>query len=144
MENEKLLRKLEEERIQKIKKRFPEQFGKIIDRFGISLPFGWLTLFENTCVALNAELNNYPGVKLEWTQLKEKFGLARFYFQLSFTDDYGDQAVESITKKLNEMAISAENVSGQICQDCGKPGKMRGGNWLRTLCDEHAKERGVL
>ena len=63
------------------------------------------------------------------TQIKEKFGELRFYYYGG--DDYCS-GVESM----------AESMSAVTCEVCGSSGKLRGGGWVRTLCDEHAKEAG--
>ena len=62
------------------------------------------------------------------TQIKEKFGTLRFYY------DGGDDYIHG----LDSMAAS---MTSRICEECGKPGKIREGGWLKTLCDEHAQER---
>jgi hypothetical protein len=63
------------------------------------------------------------------TQVKEKFGALRFYY--SGGDDFVDGVI-----------TFAENMSAVTCEMCGKPGKMRYGGWIQTLCDEHAVEAG--
>jgi len=63
------------------------------------------------------------------TQVKEKYGTLRFY--LSHEDDY-----------ISGIVAMAEYLSGLTCETCGAPGKTRGSGWVRTLCDEHAKEQG--
>lgn len=60
------------------------------------------------------------------SQVKEKFGTLRFYY------DGGDEYI-------NGVVSFAENSSGHTCEECGKLGKIRHGGWVRTLCDEHAK-----
>jgi len=35
----------------------------------------------------------------------------------------------------------AENMAAITCEECGKPGELRTGGWMRTLCDEHEAER---
>ena len=57
-------------------------------------------------------------------QVKEKFGTLRVY-----VGDVDSQAV--IEAALKE----AEAASAVTCEDCGRPGKIRAGGWLRTLCD---------
>jgi hypothetical protein len=52
-------------------------------------------------------------------QIKEKFGGLRFYC------DFEWGLEES---KLEERSLS-------ICEECGRPGKPRGGGWIKTLCD---------
>jgi hypothetical protein len=59
------------------------------------------------------------------TQVKEKFGTLRVY------TCGGDDAVERYVE-------FAEYFSSRVCEDCGAPGKLRTGGWLRTLCDDHA------
>jgi hypothetical protein len=60
------------------------------------------------------------------TQVKEKFGELRFYY------DGGDDMIQG-------MVEMAQSISTRVCETCGKPGSLRGGGWVQTLCDEHAK-----
>ena len=60
------------------------------------------------------------------TQVKEKFGTLRFYY------DGGDDVVRGLVQM-------AEALSEVTCEVCGSPGKRRGDRWVRTLCDEHDK-----
>ncbi len=63
------------------------------------------------------------------TQIKEKFGGLRFYY------DGGDDYIAGLV----EMAeVWAENTC-EVCRAPGKEFNVRG--WLQTLCDTHAKER---
>lgn len=62
------------------------------------------------------------------TQIKEKFGGLRFYY------DGGDARVSG-------MVTMAESWAAHTCEECGKPGTSRRGGWIRTLCDEHEAER---
>ena len=63
-------------------------------------------------------------------QVKEKFGGLRFY-------------VGSASNAVYERIRNAENESLEACEQCGKPGQIRDGGWLKTLCDEHSSERPV-
>lgn len=63
-------------------------------------------------------------------QVKEKFGTLRFYYDGG--DDY-----------INGVVSFAENSSAHTCEECGLPGKLRHGGWVRTLCDNHAKVENV-
>ena len=62
-------------------------------------------------------------------QVKEKFGTLRFY----------TTGGDDVTRGMERMA---ESMSAVICEDCGNKGEWRRGGWFRTLCDQHAKERG--
>ncbi len=60
------------------------------------------------------------------SQVKEKWGGLRFYI---------GAAPEWICDYIEEM----EELSYEICEDCGAPGKPREGSWIRTLCDSCAE-----
>lgn len=63
-------------------------------------------------------------------QVKEKFGTLRFYYT------GGDD-------EISGMVRMAESMSAVTCEECGNPGRQRGGGWVTTLCDKHAEERGI-
>lgn len=58
------------------------------------------------------------------TQVKEKYGTLRFYY------NGGDEYIDGIVDM-------AESMSARTCETCGAPGKLRGGGWVYTACDEH-------
>lgn len=60
-------------------------------------------------------------------QVKEKFGSLRFYYQ------GGDECIEG-------MVRIAEAISEITCEECGSPGIVRRGGWVRTLCNKHENE----
>lgn len=61
------------------------------------------------------------------SQVKEKFGYLHFYLT---------SGTDQMWKDVHE----AESKSCKTCEECGAPGKKRGGGWILTLCDQHAKE----
>lgn len=62
-------------------------------------------------------------------QVKEKFGTLRFYVELS--PPWYDELIEKM-----------EWASAYICEQCGKPGKLREDrSWILTLCDECNREK---
>ena len=64
-------------------------------------------------------------------QVKEKYGGLRIY-----TDAYD----EEVDKVLMLLEIDSFN----ICEVCGAAGKLRGGSWYRTLCEEHADGKEAI
>ena len=74
----------------------------------------------------NREKEVVPQVVLQ--QVKEKFGTLRFYYHGG--DDY-----------IHGLVAMAEAMTEITCEVCGAPGKDRPGGWIRTLCDEHAKDK---
>jgi len=123
--------------------------------FGLELPPGWTDLVDHLCYQIQQHIDNREQ-QIKWalkyneqedlaygprevpesvpqvhvTQVKEKFGTLRFYY------NGGDDTIDG-------MVYLAESLSGIICETCGNKGKRRGGGWVRTLCDEHAKEAGI-
>jgi hypothetical protein len=112
--------------------RYPEIFDKFSD---ISYPQGWETILDNVFKIIvwtskqqheamirrgDATEFVYPKI----SQVKEKFGTLRIY--ADYITDYQHGAINM-----------AENMSAVTCEVCGDRGTLRGGGWLRTLCDYH-------
>jgi hypothetical protein len=70
-----------------------------------------------------------PQVTLD--QVKEKFGTLRFYY--TGGDDY-----------ISGMVSLAESMTGVTCEECGNPGKSRGGGWIHTYCDPCEESREAV
>lgn len=62
------------------------------------------------------------------SQVKEKYGTLRFYMT-GYVDG------------MDEAIAEAEDASAVTCEECGEPGVLRGGGWIKCLCDEHADGR---
>lgn len=62
------------------------------------------------------------------SQVKEKFGTLSFYLS-NYTDE------------MRELVSEATNASSVTCEVCGRKGKTRSTRWVRTLCEEHFRER---
>jgi hypothetical protein len=75
----------------------------------------------------NSRAVREPVLQVVASQVKEKFGGLRFYY------DGGDDTI-------NGMVRMAESWAANTCEECGAPGQTRGGGWIRTLCDHHEKE----
>ncbi len=108
--------------------------------WGFDVGDGWYQILNSLC----GNIQNYidwknrsaeAGYK-EWTpvaqvvatQVKEKFGGLRFYYE------GGDEHISG-------MVRMAESWASVTCEECGHPGTMRNGGWIRTLCDAHEAER---
>lgn len=90
---------------------------------GAGVGDGWLPLVERLIVNLIA-----LGWDRDCHQIKEKFGGLRFYIGA------GSAAV-------HDAIQAAEDESFRTCEECGAPGKRRGGGWVKTLCNVHEAER---
>ena len=102
--------------------------------WGFECGDGWYNIIDGLCATIqnreyNQKLNKKEFAPVVAAQVKEKYGTLRFY--LSHEDEY-----------ISGVIAMAEYMSGRTCETCGAPGKSRDSGWIRTLCDEHAKEQG--
>lgn len=88
---------------------------------------GWYDLLDRLCTKIQAYVDEHNIKQVEAVQVKEKFGTLRFYI------NGGPDAIHTFISE-------AESESAITCEECGKPGKLRGGGWLRTLCDNHSDD----
>ena len=119
-------------------KRMEEKYPKIFSQpyGGFAVGVGWWPIIDNLCSNIQSHIDwwntnrkDRPVVEqVVVRQIKEKFGGLRFYY------DGGDEYVQGLVRM-------AECWAALHCEECGKPGKTRGGGWIRTLCDEHEAER---
>lgn len=100
--------------------------------WGLECDDGWYTLIDVLCRQIQHHQQwNMPKhiqpVVVE--QVKEKFGTLRFYYR------GGDDTISGLVQM-------AEAMSAKTCEQCGQPGRVHGGYWLKTLCDQHADKLG--
>lgn len=84
------------------------------------LPPGWDRLVDELICDLLA-----CGWDGDLHQVKEKFGGLRFY-------------IGEATPTMHALIQAAEDASFKICDQCGEPGRVRHGGWIRVRCDECA------
>jgi hypothetical protein len=97
---------------------------------------GWYRIIDLLCANIqshtdwwNTNRETRPVVEqVVVEQAKEKFGTLRFYYE------GGDDQIAG-------MVRMAEAMSEVTCEVCGHPGTLRGGGWIKTLCDHHHEER---
>jgi hypothetical protein len=155
-------------RVCTLKARFPYQFEGA--RLGLYLCAGWMGLFEKLCEDIDQALGE-DKLGFHWDQVKEKYGSARFYFQLGAMpsdlrmdlhtekgllskvvpaeDRPGSpkftEAHLSLVKRLRKLSIEAEMATQHSCAVCGQAGDLdRSQPWIIVLCDEHKSQRAEL
>lgn len=101
--------------------------------FGIECEKGWYSILNQLFACIDNHLewknrNKEDEEKLSFilTQVKEKYGTLRFYY------DGGDDRIDG-------MVRMAEAMSAVTCEVCGNAGRMRGHGWFYTACDEHTR-----
>lgn len=77
---------------------------------------GWGSIIERLIPDLFA-----LGWDGEINQVKEKFGTLRFY-------------IGAASDEVRNRVSRAEMESDTTCEECGAPGEIRGGGWIKTLC----------
>lgn len=127
--------------IQKYPKIFQDYEGNpgMVNWHGV--PEGWLPIIDKLCGSIQNYIDNYKRwikEKDEWvhppqltcTQMKEKYGGLRFYYE------GGDDLMEG-------MVVMAEYLCSNTCQDCGSEQDIgRTAGWITTLCRSCAIAHG--
>ena len=90
----------------------------------LGVGFGWMSIIDDLCSEIEKS-ECVDNICIE--QVKEKFGTLRFY-------------VSNASNEIHELINKAENLSAKTCEDCGAPGEIKSGSWIRTLCDTCFKD----
>jgi hypothetical protein len=133
--------------------------------WGLECGDGWFKLINEMCEDVT-KLIKGKNIEIIAIQVKEKFGGLRFYYvtdhkitiisklnslikQFMFSNKFGKQYWlitdfrkrfwKTTYEKISDRIREAELDSYKICDICGNPGKRRGGDWIKTLCDNCRK-----
>jgi hypothetical protein len=95
---------------------------------------GWFEILWRLCGDLEPLLAQFEReaavCQFEVLQGKEKSGGLRIH--VTYANDAIPQRIEAAKKE-----------SFHICEVCGQSGTLREGQWIKTLCDDHAGARGA-
>lgn len=102
---------------------------------GFECDNGWYSIIKRAAERLEplviiAKREDSTGWKYGYyhaSQVKEKYGTLRFY-------------LSSATDEMYAIAAEAEKQSAKTCEQCGKPGRLRGRDWLYTACEQHTRQ----
>ena len=113
--------------IEKLKEKISPNFWK-----AVQVDEGWYQLVIDCDKELTAIDPNYIVI-----QIKEKFGVLRYYFEPS--DAYDGEAFS----KMNAIVQKYEELSAKTCEASGEPGvPMKSiGGWYKTLNPEYAASK---
>ncbi len=90
--------------------------------WGICCGDGWYNIIDVLCHNIQSRVvSRGEDVSVEATQVKEKFGGLRFYY------NGGDDLIDG-------MVYMAECLSCCTCEECGSPGTQNEKGWINTLC----------
>jgi hypothetical protein len=93
---------------------------------------GWRDLLERACARIRAAVRADGGA-FHATQIKEKYGTLRFYWEGALSRE-AEAAVDEATEL-------AEARSACTCEICGAEGRLYGPGWLTTRCTAHTEGR---
>lgn len=144
--------------------RYPYQFKD--PELGIAMAKGWVVVFAQLCADVDQVLGQDKR-GFHWSQVKEKFGSARFYFQFAGrkpdlrldiqmpggvlsqvvpferqirTDR--DRSFEQVNTEIGRLALRAEVATKHVCLVCGKEASQDvGTGYVLVLCPEHQAQR---
>ena len=98
-------------------------------QWGIQCGDGWLRIIEALCDVLSAVEVEGASKRIEAVQVKEKFGVMRFY-------------ARNASEMQSGMIRMAEAMSARTCEICGSPGVMMNRDgWYKVRCELHSKAR---
>ena len=96
--------------------------------WGVDTGDGWYNILDILCSHIQNHLEHnlkkeqkLEIVNVEATQVKEKFGGLRFYY------NGGDEFIEG-------LVWMAEGLSNRTCEECGAPATQNDIGWIHTLC----------
>ena len=94
---------------------------------------GWYNIIDQLCNNIQSHIDWQEKIgksvpQVVATQVKEKFGTLRFYYDGG--DDY-----------ISGLVSMAESWSAVACEECGAPGTQNSQGWIKTLCETHRQER---
>ena len=99
--------------------------------WGLDVGDGWFALIDNLCNDIQTYVNENHLPPVVATQVKEKFGGLRFY-------------IGSGHPHIWDLINKAEKKSYNICEICGKDGKVNDAvYWLQTLCEKHREVKCI-
>jgi hypothetical protein len=146
-----------------LKARYPYMFAG--PNAGFEFHRGWFPVFTRLCNDIDALLDK-DKQGFHWTQLKEKFGSARFYWamkghspdlHIDFISAKGvaslvrrgaarsssqSDATLALPERIGALVRKAAQDTTNLCIVCGQPGsENHDDSWSLTLCKLHAQQR---
>ena len=106
--------------------------------FGFECSDGWEPSIRKTAekleplikAAVDKDPEAYEYGYYRTSQLKEKYGTGRWY-------------LSSGTEEMHNLVGDWEDATATICEQCGKPGELRGSGWCYVACLEHTRKEDL-
>lgn len=100
--------------------------------WGIECPDSWFDILHTLCWEIQRLVDIEKSPQIEATQVKEKFGTLRFYYEGG-----NDKVIE----KVDELISIAEDMTSKVCAICGsdKEVKQSKSAWVHFTCPKCEK-----
>lgn len=127
---------------QELKDKLVENYS-FMKNVSLGIGDGWFSILDNLC----KEIDPLVSENFKVTQIKEKFGGLRFYYDLEdyhhFDILYSSHiSFDNIRNKINKLIAKAEADSFETCEICGDPASLdKSSFWVKSLCEFHKLER---
>lgn len=143
----------------KLQNRYPFMFTG--QHLGIGICKGWFPIFARLCQDIDILLGEHKQ-GFQWVQVKEKFGSARFYWDIDSVDSAlrvdilaprgnlsfalgsngsdRSQNCSDLVGNISKLELAAEAATAGACAACGKPGARHSDKYFLILCQTHAAQ----
>lgn len=101
----------------------------------IEVPMGWNDIIDKLCKDIEAYAKTMDiEDKIEFVQIKEKYGELRAYYSMFIKDAAAEDTIETLFANANEEAR-------HTCVRCGGKATVRTVNYISPWCDACAPKR---
>jgi hypothetical protein len=110
--------------------------------WGFCIGKGWYSILDELC-SMNEVIAKLTGVRVIFGQIKEKFGGARFYYNLDTKESKLNKEETRIACYAIEDLISTkEELADFTCAECGeqRDGMITCGGWVYDVCPDCFKK----
>jgi hypothetical protein len=124
----------------KILKDYGGDMRQTCMHWGIECGDGWYKLLDKCMQKLQyfCDICSKEGreVQVVASQIKEKFGTLRFYYNIHGTNDVESRIIDNIVSWTEKISETTCEVTGNEGAYCSK------GGWYKTLCYDEARKQG--
>lgn len=107
---------------------------------GIEMQKGWFSVFAQLCIDIDNILGKDKS-GFHWTQTKEKFGTARYYWTINTRVERCEPDAAR-NRAITSLVIAAENATCKLCIVCARSALLdKHDGYVLTLCNQHARAR---
>jgi len=107
--------------------------------WGFSIGKGWYAILDRLCDKLQV-IEKVSGVAVIFTQIKEKFGGARYYYRLEYKKGKNINPIyyAIYADMIGALIHAAENKSDSTCAECGdcRFEMITIGSWVYDVCEK--------